>query len=71
MAKDTWWGKKMKLFLRYLKCRLGLLLLFAGLFGTQQVNMPAGGGSSFPGFGGSGRGGSGGSDRPSGFSPNR
>ena len=45
--------------------------LFAGLFGTQQVNMPAGGGSSFPGFGGSGRGGSGGSDRPSGFSPNR
>ena len=47
--------------------------LFAGLFGTQQVNMPSGGGN-FPGFGsgdGSGRGGSGGSDRPSGFSPNR
>lgn len=47
--------------------------LFAGLFGTQQVNMPSGGGN-FPGFGsgdGSERGGSGGSDRPSGFSPNR
>ena len=46
--------------------------LFAGLFGTQQVNMPTGGG--FPSFGngdGSGRGGSGGNDRPSGFSPNR
>ena len=47
--------------------------LFAGLFGTTQVNAPAGGfpggggggsGSGFPNFGGGGNGGSG---RPSGF----
>lgn len=47
--------------------------LFAGLFGTTQVNVPAGGGGggSFANFGGGSRDGGGGSSRPSGFSPNR
>lgn len=42
--------------------------LFAGLFGTTQVNMPSGGGSSRPSGGSWGSGSGGGSSRPSGGS---
>ena len=47
--------------------------LLAGLFGTQQVNMPSPGSGTRPsgGFGGSRDGSGGSSERPSGFSPNR